>query len=116
MPVYEYRCKDHGVFYELATVSESDKPCKCPVCQTLSPRIIRIAPEILNMKKETRHAHETNERAQHEPVFSTADRRAHDKSHSSGCGCSKPHKKSNLMYTAQGDKMFPSMRPWMISH
>ncbi len=116
MPVYEYRCKDHGIFYELATISDSDKPCQCPNCAALAPRIIRIAPAILDMPKEKRHAYATNEKARHEPVFSTADRRNKDKEHSSGCGCSTPHKKSNLMYTAQGDKMFPSMRPWMISH
>ena len=38
MPVYDYKCKEHGVFHELATVEQGDQPCACPTCQTLSPR------------------------------------------------------------------------------
>lgn len=117
MPVYEYKCNDHGVFYELATLSESDKPQSCPTCASMSARIIRIAPEVLAMSPEKRKAIETNEKSQHEPVFSNKDRRENDEKHSSGCGCSK-HKPggSKMMYTAKGEKIFPSMRPWMISH
>ena len=117
MPVYEYKCQEHGVFYGLATIEDSDKPTHCTACGKLSPRIIRIAPETLDMAPAARKAAETNERSQHEPAFSTKDRRESDDEHRSGCGCSA-HKpgKSKLMYTAQGDKMFPSMRPWMISH
>ena len=117
MPVYDYKCKDHGIFYELATMEESGNPSLCPTCGLMSPRIIMVAPEILDMSPEKRKAEATNEKAQHEPVFSNKDRRESDEQHSRGCGCSaqKPTK-SKLMYTAQGDKMFPSMRPWMISH
>lgn len=116
MPVYDYKCVEHGVFYELAAFADAHKPQICPQCNTLSPRIICISPEILDMAPARRMAFETNERAQHEPTFSTADRRAHDHDHSKGCGCHKPKNKSKLMYTARGEKMFPSMRPWMISH
>ncbi|MGH1485181.1 MAG: FmdB family zinc ribbon protein [Cellvibrionaceae bacterium] len=117
MPVYEYKCEEHGVFYGLATMDESDKPSHCTTCGGISPRIIRIAPEILDMSPSARKAAATNERSQHEPTFSTKDRRESDDEHSSGCGCNKQKPgKSKLMYTAQGDKMFPSMRPWMISH
>lgn len=117
MPVYDYKCKDHGVFYELAPIADVDKPVLCPECGVACPRIIMIAPEILDMAPAARKAAMTNERSQHEPVFSTKERREDDDHHSKGCGCST-HKvnKSKLMYTAQGDKMFPSMRPWMISH
>jgi len=117
MPVYDYKCKDHGIFYELATLEDAEKPCLCPTCGLISPRIIMVAPEILDMSPEKRKAAATNEKAQHEPVFSNVDRRENDEEHSKGCGCNaqKPGK-SKLMYTAQGDKMFPSMRPWMISH
>lgn len=117
MPVYDYKCKEHGIFYGLASFDDSDKPAICPSCGVASPRIILVAPEILNMSPEARKAAATNEKAQHEPVVSTKDRREMDEEHSKGCGCSKQKpSKSKLMYTAQGDKMFPSMRPWMISH
>lgn len=70
----------------------------------------------LNMPKERRQAFATNEKAQHEPVFSTDESRSIRKE-DGGCGCGS-HKKRNskLMYTARGEKFFPSMRPWMISH
>lgn len=117
MPVYDYKCKDHGVFYGLASLEESDKPAVCPSCATVSPRIIMVAPQILEMSPAARKAAATNERSQHEPVVSTKERRELDEEHRSGCGCSKQKPgKSKLMYTARGDKMFPSMRPWMISH
>lgn len=117
MPVYEYKCNDHGIFYELAMLDESQAPKPCPSCATDSARIIRIAPEVLAMSPSKRKAIETNEKSRHEPVFSNQDRRENDKEHSSGCGCDT-HKPggSKMMYTAQGEKMFPSMRPWMISH
>lgn len=116
MPVYDYKCQHHGVFFELATMAESDQPCACPTCGTLAPRIIMMPPEILDIKKEKKHAEEVNERNSHEPTHSTKARREEDEEHASGCGCERKMGKSKLMYTAQGDKMFPSMRPWMISH
>lgn len=120
MPVYDYKCPEHGIFYELATLEESGKPKACPHCQALSPRIIMVPPEVLDMAPAKRDAIERNEKAQHEPQVSTADTRAENEErlkHKHGCGC-QHHKKggSKLMYTADGNKMFPSMRPWMISH
>lgn len=117
MPVYDYKCNDHGVFYELASMENSDQPQACPRCGSACARIIMVAPEILAMSPEARKAATTNEKSSHEPVHSTKDRRELDDEHRSGCGCNKQKpSKSKLMYTAQGDKMFPSMRPWMISH
>ncbi len=114
MPVYDYKCKDHGVFYGLQTMADYDKPKACPTCGVASPRVILMSPKILDMPKERKTAMSRNERAQNEPVHSTEDQRQHDHQHRKQCGCQK--RSSKLMYTAQGDKMFPSMRPWMISH
>ena len=116
MPLYDYKCKQHGIFHELATFEDHDKPQPCPACGELSSRIILIAPEILAMPAEKRKAHATNEKSRHEPLRSTDEQRKHDHHHSKSCGCGNPLNKSKLMYTARGEKMFPSMRPWMISH
>ena len=116
MPVYDYKCPDHGVFNDLATLAESDKPCPCPQCGVLSSRIIRLPPELFTMDKDKKQAHELNERNQHEPTFSCSERRQHDHQHKHGCGSQRKLNQSKLFYTAQGEKMFPSMRPWMISH
>lgn len=117
MPVYDYKCSEHGLFYELASMDDHAKPAKCPECSTLSPRVILVPPSILEMAKEKKQGIERNEIAQHEPQFSTIDSRAENTEKvKRGCGCEHKKRSSKLMYTAQGDKMFPSMRPWMISH
>ena len=115
MPVYDYKCQEHGVFNDLASIEDHDKPAACPTCGALSPRIIVMSPEFLSMDADKRRAEEVNEKNRHEPEVSSKERRAYDQEHARGCGCQK-RKPSKLMYTAQGDKMFPSMRPWMISH
>ena len=116
MPVYDYKCAEHGVFYELATMNDSAKPCACPHCGQMAGRIIRLSPEIFKMDKDKKHAHDVNEKNQHEPTVSSAERRAEDTQHAKGCGCEKKLSKSKMLLTARGEKIFPSMRPWMISH
>ncbi|PHS63070.1 MAG: formamidase [Thalassobium sp.] len=126
MPLYDYKCPQHGVFQELATMEKHDQPTACPQCQTLSARIIMLPPHLAKMLKETKEAMERNEKAQHEPEFMTSsqyhereqekrERYQHKHKHHNGCGCDTK-RRSNLMYTADGNKMFPGMRPWMISH
>jgi len=117
MPVYDYKCREHGVFNELATMKDHDIPAACPVCQQLSPRIIMVAPQFLDMAREKRNAIEVNERSRHEPKLSTNESREEDAARTRhGCGCRHEQRKSKVFYTAEGNKMFPSMRPWMISH
>lgn len=117
MPVYDYKCREHGVFHELAAVDDYDRPARCPSCDALSPRVIMLPPGLLDMAREQRLAQHRNERARHEPIHSTPDQRAeHAERVRHGCACAHHARPSKLMYTAQGDKMFPGMRPWMISH
>ena len=116
MPVYDYKCKTHGLFHELATMADFDKPCACPQCGQPAPRVIMISPELLTMDSSHRKAAATNEKARHEPIISSVESRATPKA-DGGCGCGSQRKAaSKLMYTAAGEKHFPSMRPWMISH
>ncbi len=114
MPVYDYKCKEHGLFFELQTMADSDKPKACPTCGILCSRIIMVAPSYLSMPKEKRLAHSKNEAMQHEPLVSSEDQRQNDDAHRKACGCKK--RGSKMLYTAEGNKIFPSMRPWMISH
>ncbi len=79
MPVYDYKCADHGLFYELAAMEDFSKPMACPTCATLCARVIMLAPEFLDMKKENRLAHQRNETAVHAPVLSTPEYRAEQK-------------------------------------
>lgn len=122
MPMYHYKCASHGVFEELQTYEQRAEPVACPQCASLSPRVIAIAPHMLGLDPATRKAMETNDRARHEPLFSTKEHRdhviAHPKDHAPGCGCGAHDKprKSKTVYLADGSKVFPADRPWMISH
>jgi putative FmdB family regulatory protein len=117
MPVYDYKCADHGLFYELASMDDHAKPAHCPECDTLSARIILMSPGMMEMAKEKKQAMERNETSQHEPKLSNMDTRAENADKlKHGEGCSHRKRGSKVMYTADGSKMFPSMRPWMISH
>ncbi|HCW91592.1 MAG TPA: formamidase [Marinobacter sp.] len=118
MPLYDYKCREHGLFQELGAVDEAANPAPCPDCQVLSPRVIVLPPQLAALDPAKRQAHERNEKARHEPIVSTAERRAGDAQHRQACGCQKkmPKGKHMLFYTSDGKKMFPSMRPWMISH
>ena len=69
MPLYDYKCPEHGVFQELAAMADHEKPSFCPQCQTMSARIVLIPPAIAQMIKEKKEAMERNEKAQHAPEF-----------------------------------------------
>lgn len=122
MPVYDYKCQEHGFFSALATMDEFADPKPCPQCSELAAKVIILPPEIFKLDDAERKARDRNEKSRHEPVFSNPEYRQeqqarHEHTHGKGCGCgSQPINKSKLFYTADGKKMFPSMRPWMISH
>lgn len=120
MPLYDYKCKEHGLFHALNTMDRAGEPIACPHCGQPSARIIMIPPEVLAMAPDKRKAMERNERARHEPISSKEQEpiitgHKHDKC----CGGHK-HKTSALsqkaILLADGSKIFPSQRPWMISH
>ncbi|MDX1696080.1 MAG: zinc ribbon domain-containing protein [Ketobacteraceae bacterium] len=135
MPVYDYKCPDHGVFHELATLARSGDPCGCPKCGKPSPRVIMIPPEVLAMAPNRHKTLARNEKASHQPIISTGDSRAEAAEKQAffqkkvaagqrhkGCGCNHEHKhdrsqlKQQVVYLPDGSKVFPSQRPWMISH
>jgi putative FmdB family regulatory protein len=134
MPVYDYKCASHGLFHELATMEDSAKPAPCPTCGAASGRVIMIAPEVLDMAPERKAAVARNEQSRHQPIISTTDSREEAKAraeysrrkqdskhiHHRGCGCSAETNQSSLkqqvVYLPDGSKVFPSQRPWMISH
>lgn len=134
MPLYDYKCPQHGLFHDLATMAQSHEPNACPKCGTLSPRVIMIPPEVLAMAPAKRKAMDNNERAKHQPIISTADsrqeaaeiKRFEEKKgiilSKSKCGCHQ-HEHANqsalkqqVVLLPDGSKVFPSQRPWMISH
>jgi putative FmdB family regulatory protein len=115
MPLYDYKCSEHGLFHELVAMEDHAMPQPCPTCKAASGRIIIIPPDLLAMPETDRKANQINERNQHEPIKSTIESR--DTKHGRCCGAEKENKRSGkAIFLADGSKIFPSMRPWMISH
>lgn len=116
MPVYDYCCEDCGPFEKMAPLSLASEDTNCPSCVKKAPRYI-TAPFLASTARNGIVASERNERAQHEPLLSSQQEKKHV--HGPGCGCSSgslSNKGRKTVKNAVGDKMFPSARPWMISH
>jgi putative FmdB family regulatory protein len=109
MPNYDYLCEACGPFAAHAPMAEYDKPKACPGCGGAADRAILTPPRLAIVGSAMRSAHETNERARHEPKRS---------GHGPGCSCcgGGAKGKSGTLYRPDGSKSFPAKRPWMISH
>lgn len=113
MPTYDYQCNDCGGFEARRNVRERDDTIGCPDCSAASARVMSAAPRLALMSDGTRRAIATNERAANEPKRSGDYARL---KHPSGCGCCSTGKRGATVTGANGNKAFPSKRPWMISH
>jgi putative FmdB family regulatory protein len=115
MPTYDYACRDCGGFDAFRAGSGRNEPASCPDCGEASPRVFASAPRLALMDTGTRGAMAVNERARHEPKRSGDYARL---KHPSGCGCCSTGAsgRSATVRGANGNKAFPTKRPWMISH
>ena len=113
MPTYDYACNDCGGFDAFRLLANRNEPATCPDCKGSSPRVFATAPRLALMDSGTRNAMATNERAQHEPKSSAEYARLR---HPTGCGCCSTAQRGATLQAPNGNKAFPSKRPWMISH
>jgi putative FmdB family regulatory protein len=113
MPTYDYACPACGGFDAFRTLAARNEAASCPDCGGASPRVFATAPRLALMDGGTRRAMDVNERARHEPKRSGDYARL---KHPSGCGCCSTAKPGATVTGANGNKAFPSKRPWMISH
>ncbi len=113
MPTYDYACTTCGGFDAIRSLAQRNEAATCPDCNAVSPRVFVSAPRLALMDGSTRTALSTNERARHEPKTSRDYARL---KHPAGCGCCNTGKRGATVTGANGNKAFPSKRPWMISH
>lgn len=114
MPTYDYACPSCGEFDVIRRMDQRNEPVACPDCGATSERVIVSAAGLAYVDAVTRRSVETNERARNEPK-SSKNHVSHR--HPAGCGCcASSGKRSSTVTTANGNKIFPSKRPWMISH
>lgn len=69
MPLYEYDCREHGVFELARSMQDSAKGAPCPWCQRDASRILSV-PAVRQLDRSTRVALDRNERSRHEPRLS----------------------------------------------
>jgi putative FmdB family regulatory protein len=113
MPTYDYDCPRCGCFDAFRSVAARNEAAACPQCAGASPRVFVSAPHLGLLEGTTRRALDANERARHEPQRSGDYARL---KHPAGCGCCSTGKRGATVTAANGNKGFPSKRPWMISH
>jgi putative FmdB family regulatory protein len=113
MPTYDYQCPQCGPFDTLRSIAMRDQAAACPECSGMSPRVLSGSPALALMENGTRRAVSINERASHEPTRSGDYARL---KHPAGCGCCGTGKRGATVQAPNGNKAFPSKRPWMISH
>lgn len=113
MPTYDYDCPGCGGFEAIRGISARNEPAACPDCGTESSRVIVAVTGLAFLDGATRKALDTNERARHEPKSSKSYA---SQRHPAGCGCCSTSKKTTTVTGQNGNKMFPTKRPWMISH
>ena len=117
MPTYDYACPDCGGFEAFRSLAQRNDPANCHDCGTGSPRVFISAPRLACLDSSTRIAMDTNERARHAPMNNKEYGAYQRLKHPSGCGCCSPSsRKTTTVTAANGSKMFPTKRPWMISH
>ncbi len=104
MPFYEYQCECGTDFSLQRAIVARDVHAPCPDCGAGSRRRI-AAPRLAAVGRETRIAHERNERSAHEPRVHKAGGESSGHTHGPGCGHHHAHKA----------KSGPS-RPWMLGH
>jgi putative FmdB family regulatory protein len=98
MPLYEYDCRNHGVFELARPMEESAKGASCPWCQKEAPRILS-APSLRQMPRASRVAMERNEKSRHEPEL--------------------VRKRATPSVGAQREPTFrpaSGVRPWVLEH
>jgi putative FmdB family regulatory protein len=115
MPTYDYSCAGCGGFDAIRSIARRDEPAACPECGGAAPRVLGAAPQLAWLDGATRTAMATNERAQHAPRSSREGGYGRLR-HPAGCGCCSTAGRSATVRAANGNKAFPSKRPWMISH
>ncbi|MFK7859364.1 MAG: FmdB family zinc ribbon protein [Granulosicoccus sp.] len=114
MPVYQYNCPSCGQFDKNKPMSMASEKASCPQCNSPASRFI-AAPFLASTSRSSIRATGLNELAQNEPRHTSQLMRKHKP----GCGCCGGGSNRISGKTAQnaaGDKMFPTKRPWMISH
>lgn len=66
MPLYRYECPACGPFEDWRTLSQATEDVPCPACAAAAPRTIAM-PFLGCVSRETRIAHQRNERSAEEP-------------------------------------------------
>ena len=109
MPLYDYQCPCGTDFSLARPIAARDDRAECPDCGGLGRRRL-AAPRLTMLARNTRVAHERNERAAHEPrvVRRGSEEHAHETGHRHGPGCGHAH-------PAHSHAHGPS-RPWMLGH
>ena len=77
MPIYEFECRDYGVFELGRTMAERNEPAPCPSCDQTSKRIVSL-PSLAQLATTEVKARDRNEKSRHEPKVVTRENKSAD--------------------------------------
>jgi putative FmdB family regulatory protein len=101
MPIYEYECREHGLFEELRPMQRSREGAECPRCDAASPRVLSATRTNL-VPRAVSVAHARNEKSQHAPELCTHGHPQHPRSQ-------KPKRSGQ-------PQVYRGKRPWVMEH
>lgn len=108
MPIYEYNCKEHGIFETYRPVGLHAHPAPCSECGMLAPRAYSLTQEH-KMDPLKKKAIDRNIKNQFEPhVCGSGCDHDHDDPYSHGPAPSSRPKEAQQVYNGP--------RPWVIEH
>src|SRR5262245_53807293 len=106
MPVYDYECRECGIFTALRPMSDCRSLLACPNCGVDAVRTFQTAPAIAGIDSVKRAAIAINERSANAPRMS-------DRHHGASCTCCAGKRWGGVPKPADALKSFPKTRPWM---
>ncbi|MDB4987957.1 MAG: FmdB family transcriptional regulator [Myxococcaceae bacterium] len=109
--MYEYECREHGLFEVLKPLAEYADPTVCPECDGMASRVLST-PRLSGLSRPDMIAHARNEKSRHEPRHAKS---LHDHAH-------PHHAHARAAAENKGPppqpvlKRYTGARPWVIEH
>jgi putative FmdB family regulatory protein len=109
MPLYEYECRKHGTFEQIASIAACREPGACPECAAPAARVLSV-PHFSSMARSEIIARDRNERSRHEPRVSSTPGSC---SHAGPCN----HGSRGKAKAKPGQlQAYKGKRPWVMEH
>jgi putative FmdB family regulatory protein len=106
MPIYEYECREHGLFEQTRPMHRSAEGASCPECTAASPRVLSVTRTSV-VPRAASIAHARNEKSQHAPELCTHAQHRH---------VQHRHEQPKRPRRPGQPQVYRGKRPWVMEH